>query len=146
MLRTLWIHRLPHNVQAILAAQQELALDKLAELADLIIDVSSRNRPSVLEAVINSASLDLLLQKFDQVVTTMTKKMGIMQAQIAEIQNKRDNNRSGNRGRFHSRGRSQSRGRSESNGVCWYHNRFGDKATKCTTPCSYKPGNETASR
>ncbi|XP_043481250.1 uncharacterized protein LOC122510558 [Leptopilina heterotoma] len=111
MLRTLWIHRLPHNVQAILAAQQELALDKLAELADSIIDVSSRNRPSVSEAAINSASLDLLLQKFEQVVTTMTEKMGIMQAQIAEIQNKRDNNRSGNRGRSHSRGQSQSRGR-----------------------------------
>lgn len=146
MLRTLWIHRLPNNVQAILAAQQELSLEKLAELADSIIDVSSRGRASVAETAINNASLDLLLQKFDQVVTSMTEKMGTMQKQICELQNNRDNNRSGNRGRSHSRGRSQSRGRSASNGVCWYHNRFGEKATKCTTPCSYKPGNETASR
>lgn len=73
MLRTLWIHRFPNNVQAILAAQQELLLEKLAEIANSIIDVSWRSRPSVAEATINSASLDILLQKFDKILTTMTE-------------------------------------------------------------------------
>ncbi|XP_051162404.1 uncharacterized protein LOC127282272 [Leptopilina boulardi] len=146
MLRTLWMHRLPNSAQAILAAQQELPLEKIAELADSIIEVNARSRPAVAEASINTASVDIILQKFDQVVATMTANMGAMKLQIAELQMKVDNNRSGHPGRSHSRGRSQSRGRSASNGVCWYHSRFREKATKCLRPCTFSAGNEMGSR
>ncbi|XP_054287805.1 uncharacterized protein LOC129003534 [Macrosteles quadrilineatus] len=40
ILRALWLRRLPVNIQAILTAQNELPLDKLADIADKIIEVS----------------------------------------------------------------------------------------------------------
>lgn len=40
ILRQLWLRRLPQNIQAILASQSDLALDKLADLADKIIELS----------------------------------------------------------------------------------------------------------
>lgn len=71
MLRTLSIHCLP---------------------ADSIVEVSSLNRPAIAEAAINSASMDMLLQRFDQIVIGFTEKMGEMQAQISELQSQRNNN------------------------------------------------------
>ncbi|CAB0032711.1 unnamed protein product [Trichogramma brassicae] len=40
LLQQLWLQRLPSHVRAILASQAELALDKLADLADKIVEVS----------------------------------------------------------------------------------------------------------
>uniref|UniRef100_A0ABD2XPF2 Reverse transcriptase domain-containing protein n=1 Tax=Trichogramma kaykai TaxID=54128 RepID=A0ABD2XPF2_9HYME len=40
LMRQLWLHRLPSSVRAILATQTDAALDKLAELADKIIEIS----------------------------------------------------------------------------------------------------------
>ncbi|XP_028042699.1 uncharacterized protein LOC114252424, partial [Bombyx mandarina] len=40
LLRQLWMRRLPQHLQAILAAQSELSLDKVAKLADNILEVS----------------------------------------------------------------------------------------------------------
>ncbi|KAG0718748.1 hypothetical protein GWK47_051858 [Chionoecetes opilio] len=38
--------------------------------------------------------------------------------------------------------RRQQRFRSRSSGLCWYHNYFGSKASKCDPPCSYAASNE----
>lgn len=32
----------------------------------------------------------------------------------------------------------------ESNQICWYHNKWGDSANRCVSPCSYIPGNSRA--
>jgi hypothetical protein len=40
VLRTLWINRLPPNIQAIIAAQSQDALDDVAQLADKIAEVT----------------------------------------------------------------------------------------------------------
>ncbi|CAH2097733.1 unnamed protein product [Euphydryas editha] len=40
ILRQLWMRRLPQHLQAILAAQAELSLEKVAEVADKILEVS----------------------------------------------------------------------------------------------------------
>jgi len=39
-LRTLWINRLPPNIQAIIATQVQVALDDVAQLADKITEVT----------------------------------------------------------------------------------------------------------
>ncbi|KAG0717217.1 hypothetical protein GWK47_054901 [Chionoecetes opilio] len=38
--------------------------------------------------------------------------------------------------------RRQQRFRSRNSGLCWYHNYFGSKASKCDPPCSYAASNE----
>ncbi|KAG0710841.1 hypothetical protein GWK47_021966 [Chionoecetes opilio] len=42
----------------------------------------------------------------------------------------------------HTPQRRQQRFRSRSSGLCWYHNYFGSKASKCDPPCSYAASNE----
>ncbi|KAL4717337.1 hypothetical protein ACJJTC_017224 [Scirpophaga incertulas] len=42
-----------------------------------------------------------------------------------------------NNRRERSRSRSKSRSRWNSNNLCWYHNRFGKRATRCEQPCSW---------
>lgn len=49
LLRTLWLGRLPSNIQAILATQKETPLDKVAELAVAIQEAHSC-RPAIAEA------------------------------------------------------------------------------------------------
>lgn len=40
VLRTLWMHRLPTNIQVILTTQKEVQLDQVADLADAITETT----------------------------------------------------------------------------------------------------------
>ena len=54
----------------------------------------------------------------------------------------------------HPRGRSRNQATSRTNSRsntpvakrCWYHKKYGNKATKCTNPCEWKPENSTSSQ
>lgn len=73
-------------------------------------------------------------------------------------QNSQNDYRQENRGRSNGRGnsggnpkRGKSQNRSSNSGLCWAHERFGDKATKCVPPCSRNgqvasPGNNAPSK
>lgn len=116
---------MPQQVQAILSVSDE-ELDKLAAMADKILDVSRFETCSLspgVEAIASSSNnYNNLLKKVEE----LTK-------QIAHLSSSNRNFRS----RSNSRGnRSQSRGRSN-NGLCWYHDRYAEKASKCVSPCNY---------
>ena len=63
MLRTLWFGRLPFNVQAILAAQKDLYLEKLADLADSISKLTETRRDV---AAVSLPVPDPLVEQFKQ--------------------------------------------------------------------------------
>ncbi|XP_043263443.1 uncharacterized protein LOC122403776 [Colletes gigas] len=73
LLRTLWLGRLPANVQAILATQKDTALDKVAELADAVTDTMS-GRPVVAETTFAStpaqpATVDAVTERMMQLLS-----------------------------------------------------------------------------
>ncbi|CAK9821233.1 hypothetical protein ANTPLA_LOCUS11223 [Anthophora plagiata] len=119
LLRTLWLGRLPRNVQAILATQKDTALDKVAELADAITDTMP-GRPLVAETTFASApgqpgTVDSVTERMMQLLITLQGQTEIMQGQIAELRASRGNHRpfrrfdrrrSSSRRRFNSRERS----------------------------------------
>ncbi|KOC61825.1 hypothetical protein WH47_06163 [Habropoda laboriosa] len=154
-LRTLWLGRLPNNVQAILATQQDTAMDKVAELADAITDTMP-GRPSVAEttrsvSASSSTPTDLLTDRMMQMLITMQEQTEVMKAQIAELRFSRRDQPLQNhqRSRSIARRRSNSRRRDHSaSGMCWYHAKFGRNAHRCIQPCTYSPaaGNATGSR
>ncbi|XP_050535097.1 uncharacterized protein LOC126902115 [Daktulosphaira vitifoliae] len=122
ILRQLWLRRLPSHAQAILTAQSELPLDKVAELADKIVEVQPA--PSQFAHAVattnNKKELDVLAA-----IEALTK-------QVSELCAKRPQ-------------RSRSRSRNRSNveltngkGWCWYHSTYGEKAAKCKAPCKYQ--------
>lgn len=139
LIKTIWSSRLPNLVQAIIASQPSLSLDELANLADSVIETTSGPQISEVSHPIgasnaNNVSLQSLLDQ-----------MQLMQKEIASIRlddHSSRRSRSSNRGRSNQSQRtrsktpngSQSRSRS---GLCWYHWRWGTKAAKCISPCTF---------
>ena len=141
MLRTLWCGRLPFNVQAILAAQKDLPLERLADLADSISELTESRRTV---AAITPSTSEPLIEQFKQLFVTMREEIANLRREVSEISNREPRPRGKSDSR--SRSRSRSRGRYAGKGVCWYHARFGPQATRCTQPCSYNTGNAEGSR
>ncbi|XP_025835838.1 uncharacterized protein LOC112906234 [Agrilus planipennis] len=71
MLRTLWFARIPTSMQAILAAHRDLSLEKLADLADSIMDLTD-NRPRVAETM--SSPGDQLAAQLQQLTLTLQRE------------------------------------------------------------------------
>lgn len=148
VLKPLWLSRLPSSTQAILATQQKADLDELAVLADAVLEAAPR--PLVAETSFPpTSSLESMMERL---TIMMTAKLGEMantlRQEMAAISEDRPRSRSS-----HSRSSTQPRSRSRSSSrheedICWYHRRFGDQASKCTTPCRYTAsgsGNERGS-
>ncbi|CAK9821249.1 hypothetical protein ANTRET_LOCUS15 [Anthophora retusa] len=128
LMRTLWLGRLPSNIQAILATQQDTALDKVAELADAITDTMP-GRPSIAEttrpvSATPSTPTDLLTDRMMQMLIAMQEQTETMKVKIAELRSSRRDQpfRNQQRRRSITRRRSNSRRRDHSaSGMCWYH-------------------------
>lgn len=121
IIRQLWLRRLPQQAQAILAAQADLNLEKVAELADKIVELA----PSLAVCSTSTLSLD-----------SLARQVELVSHQVAALsrQQRRPS-------RDSSTSSSRSTGRFKR---CWYHRKWGKKAAKCVSPCDWKsekPGN-----
>ncbi|XP_059061864.1 uncharacterized protein LOC131854737 [Achroia grisella] len=134
ILRQLWMRRLPTHLQTILAAQ-DLPLEKVADLADRIMEVSPAtplaSSTSVAgispQPITSSSSVDpfaILSQRIDQ----LTEQVASLTAY----------QRQGSRSRSRTPQSRQSRSRSPQPRTCWYHRTFKEKALHCTTPCNWQ--------
>lgn len=121
-LRQLWLRRLPVDVQAILQAQWDLPIEKIAEIADRIMDVKSI---SVKMAKSEPPSPDY---------SNLEKQIADLTRQVAALKTQNQYKRNS---RHRSKSRSQSRRRRDSSAICFYHNRYGRNAKKCMQPCSW---------
>lgn len=141
-MKTMWINRLPHGIQTVLAGQPVTAdLEALADLADRANDLASSS-PRV-AAVSNAVPSSL--------ITDLTREVAELRREFQKLKASGRNSRSrtstaqGSRNR-----RSASRQRSQSNyrkyPLCWYHSKFGGEATKCIRPCDYTAENPRGGR
>lgn len=128
LLRNLFLQRLPGNVRMVLVSAGDLTIEKLAELADKVAEVST---PSI--SAVKSPPVSSDLQLLREELSHLTDAVASLKLQAS-----RERGRSQSRSRStHGRHASPARGPEV---LCWYHRRFGDAATKCTRPCSH-PGN-----
>lgn len=126
MLKTLWLNRLPGNMQAILAASSE-PLIQLAGIADKIHELAS---PVQLNAVqVSSQSVAALQAQINELSQQVAK--------LLECQNQPQRSRSASRNRQY-RSHSRKKYNSPPPGICFYHHNFGKKAKKCSPPCNYQ--------
>ncbi|XP_076396691.1 uncharacterized protein LOC143265916 [Megachile rotundata] len=134
-LRTIWMNRLPASMRTILATQMDASLEKMAELADKVNEITPIGKCA---AVSTDTRFELLCEQ----MAGLTQQV----AELAKHSSTAHPGRSTFRGRkkWRNYGRSSSRGRNNSRtsgpsqpGVCWYHRRFGDRSTRCTIPCTY---------
>lgn len=125
MLRSIWCNRLPPQSQAILLAQKQDSLQDLGELADR------------LQGIVNNASNCHLITKCQ---CDSYQKIETLQGQINELTRVVASLTTESRGRSLQKhaARYRSRSHSQHRGFCYYHNRFGKKALKCSQPCNWK--------
>ncbi|XP_070161374.1 uncharacterized protein [Polyergus mexicanus] len=141
LLRTLWLGRLPTQMQAILAVRAQDKLEDVAEQADRIHEIG--NRPmevATMQGVVTPARTTWETQ-----IDALRDQVAALTTQVTKMTRKFQREQQGKRPRSQSRDRQRSR-TPRREGICYYHRRFGAEAKKCTTPCSFKKENEEASR
>ncbi|XP_076648088.1 uncharacterized protein LOC143356359 [Halictus rubicundus] len=89
LLRTLWSGRLPANVQAILATQKDTALDKVADLADVITNTMPGNR-TIAETTQplpypSQQPVDALSDRMVQILIALQERTRALRAEVAEL-------------------------------------------------------------
>lgn len=138
-LKTVWSSRLPSNLKALIASQTKVSLDELAMSADQVYDIAPQ---SLHVHAVNSCEHVTEMSDMAELMAELAKEVASIKAQYG---NQAHKSRFGSRGRNQApcvnsrQGRSTSRPRDSP--ICWYHNRFGNRATRCTRPCSH-PGAE----
>ncbi|KAK5642171.1 hypothetical protein RI129_001036 [Pyrocoelia pectoralis] len=123
LLKTLWLQRLPKNIQTILIVSED-TLEKLATMADKIMDTNSCN-----------STINEVEQKSE--TQELRSQIAELSAQIEALKGNRFNRTQSTE--YRQRQRSTSRTRSSDfNRLCWYHYRFGKEAKRCTPPCNFQ--------
>jgi hypothetical protein len=153
IIRNSFFSNLPQIVRTALMTLPNESLDKLATMADGMIEACS-------DTPINAIAVGGAVGGAPPPVAPVSQSLGdtqfsficsIMSALTAEVSALKAQDtprgRSASRGRGRDRGRSQSRGRREDNDddeLCWYHNRWGNKASTCKPPCIWLAKNGQA--
>ena len=125
--RQFFVSRLPREVQTILASTTEHEADKLARIADSILEVNP-GLASINAVAAATIPQDDLRDKVDE----LTRQIIALTAIVRPGGAHGSRSRSRSRPRYHPRKSSRDSGNQQ---VCWYHDRFGSKANKCVSPC-----------
>lgn len=133
LLRTLWMGRLPSQLQAILATRTADNLDEVAEQADRIYEVAHKDVAVASILPDDSAQARKTRQTLEQQIQALTKQVASLNKRFTQNEETRQK-----RDRSQSRSRKNPRKKSEEEDICFYHRRFKDKAKKCTQPCAFK--------
>lgn len=134
-LRSLFLDKMPERIRGILVTLDNQNIDKLAETADKIIEITPEaaiavNRVSMANDNASSIDSNDTIRSLQDQISKLTTAMEKLLSQRASF-----NPRGRARGR--SKSRSDSRSRRSENGLCYYHNKFGDESFKCSQPCSW---------
>lgn len=142
VLKPLWMRSLPQNMQAILISTGQMELEKLAEVADKIQEVS---QPYGISAVASDLVEDTSHSK--PLISTLEAKIDLLAKQVAALttgQGRYSRGRNRTPNRLRNRSRSAPRTPGSPDWLCFYHFRFREKATKCELPCAWKQKQENS--
>ena len=142
-MKELWLKSLSAEIRKVsVIMEKDTHLERLARIADEVHKVSLNTTVShILRASASSTSPTLIEKEFSDLKSQFSE----LSLQIQNLTKSRGRSS----GRNFNRSASRSRSRSKKPGVCYYHRRFGDKAIRCTTPCTFRAldddqGNESA--
>lgn len=131
LLRSIWSSRLPRQLQVVLAAQRIDQLGELAELADTLMDIQAQpNEVCSTTVYASPAQEPNAIAALQQQVAELTRAVAALTATGGPSGVR-------SRGRSANRSRSRSRSRPRNPDLCWYHDRYANKAQKCTQPCTW---------
>lgn len=145
LIRSLWLRRLPQRMREHVALHK-VPLSTLATMADSLHAIMTSSGNASVHAVQSSPTPSAAPSVLSPTPGTSTQLDSLvlenLRAEIAALKmelHSRDKYNDRSRSPFRSQNalRSRSRSRTRTRGYCWYHFRFGEKAQKCTPPCTY---------
>lgn len=132
-LKNFWLSKLPLNVQAILSTSNE-KFPELAIIADKILEFCPINsecssiRPAHNQK--DPSINDLALK-----VESLSRKVDLLTTLCNDLKGSRNQSRPrGRAGNFRSKSPGSKVPRSA---LCWYHEKYAEKASKCVPPCNF---------
>jgi hypothetical protein len=133
-LRSIWSSKLPSHIQTILAGQAEGNLDAAAQLADRIAEVAPLPTTA---AIAQGPDIASLLEKIEE-----------LSRRVAALSSGQTRHRSHSRDKRRARNTFPPAQGPDDPGYCRYHRQFGDKARRCSPPCSFhqQQGNDNDRR
>lgn len=126
-IKILWMNQLPTQIRTVLAVNDNAPLDTMAGMADKMLE----HAPGSSVAVVETGSVE---SRPDALI----KRMEDMALEIAELRKKRPAYR---RPFSNYRPRAKAgagRKPGDIDWECYYHYKFGDKATRCEAPCKHR--------
>lgn len=152
LVKKLWLSRLPHLISVALIPLQDKDTEFISETADKIWDAmqTSTNKISVVDCDKSSIASKDDISKYKAELSNIKSEISELKEMMKDLSFRETNSRqpffNRTRSRSRSRDRSRSRSRYNKNGkYCWYHYRFGNKATKCEANCKFVSGNSRES-
>lgn len=145
LIKKIWLQRLPHLVNISLISHKETEdIAKILSLADQIWEaMASSNVSTVSKCHVTSNDNDNN-SKSDETIKKLETEISELKQLVYNMNQNRSRSHSRNRSNVFRR-RSTSRNKFNKNhSLCWYHFKFGNKATKCTSPCSKSTQNTEA--
>lgn len=143
LLRELWIQRLPETAQAIISIASSLPLAEAANIADKVVE-RFQQRVNHVEVPHTNPQGQQSTSLVDACAASTSNPANVdsLWAEVAAL--RRDFSRFAlNRSPRRRTSRSPRRPFvSSENGYCFYHARFGNRASRCQQPCSYKAANQ----
>ncbi len=142
-LRELFLQRLPSNVRMVLAsADSSTDLGKLAEMADKILEVAAPTLANVSDSSPNLPWSDLVpnsSNELQQLHNEVARLSTLVRSLTTLSRRRRPSGSANSRSSSPTTYPSQALGASPSGTLCWYHQKYGDQACHCRSPCSRFP-------
>lgn len=137
LLRELWLDKLPREIQFSISAYPSQPITQTAESADRLMEyihpryaLPTYTSPLSPSPTYNQPSSTVSQAEFVSAVATMQRMFNQM-----SFNSRRPRSCSKKRRSY---SRSPSKSARKTTGFCWYHERFGPNAQKCTKPCSFQ--------
>ncbi|XP_017482394.1 PREDICTED: uncharacterized protein LOC108371351 [Rhagoletis zephyria] len=129
--RTIWLDRLPLQIQLALTATGELDNARLAQLANNLMEIQRNSENHCVMPVAHKSDSSSGMQKQLDDLAKQVEKLVLKLNQSASVENSRKHpNNTANV--------SRSTDASATPLNCYYHRRFGARANKCTQPCAFQ--------
>lgn len=134
--RHLWSSRLPTLLRSIVACQDDLPLEAVAQMADKVHEVTPAV-PAYQVAAASPTSSCSSIEQLHAKIDVLTQRLDALCSSRGPHSKSRSRSRS--RPRHYSQSRPRARTPSgDDQRLCWYHYNFADNAHKCIPPCAFK--------
>ncbi|KAM8702465.1 hypothetical protein ACLKA7_001796 [Drosophila subpalustris] len=133
VIRSLFLSELPKSIRPLISVWEEDDLDKLAEIANKMIEASEPDSTFVVSTAPIEQHVDALSGNKSS-MSELTTTLRALSSKVDKLQDELRQSKQVNLPR-QSQGSSNDKGAKQKT-LCFYHNRFGDEARKCQPTCA----------